>query len=93
MNPYPTVLHGGERVLTADQAKSMDRGVAESSGGGSVKVEVTLVVNGMGDAAIEEMLMRKVPMIEQAVEKGLAKNARFGQVQFDERFVRTRLTN
>ena len=91
-DPYPTVLHGGERVLTADQANSMDRGMTEVSGG-SVKVEVTLVVNGMGDAAIEEMLMRKVPMIEQAVEKGLAKNARFGQVQFDERFVRTRLTN
>ena len=79
---FPAVLHGGERVLTNEQARSMDAG-----GGG---ITINLAVNGMGDEGILKLLrQRAIPEIQMAVERGIQNKARFGQFEMDSRSIRT----
>jgi len=77
----PAMLHGGERVLTNDQARAQDAGAA---------INVTFVINGMGDSGIMTLIRQQaLPELQRSIENSLQKKARFGQFEMDSRAIRT----
>ena len=75
----PVMAHGGERILSVKEQKEM---------GGNV-VNVSFTINGNGDREIQGMLKSAMPQIENSVFNALNRRARFGQMSFDDRAVRT----
>ncbi|MBU2060126.1 MAG: hypothetical protein KKB38_20640, partial [Gammaproteobacteria bacterium] len=84
--PVPAILHGGERVLTAAQARSQDEG-----GGG---INIVFNINGIGDQALLQLIREKaLPEIQRSVEGSLKSKSRFGQFAMDSRAVREVMIN
>ena len=89
---YPSILHGGERVLTAQQTRAMDAG-GSSGGGGGLQIHNTFVIQGNGDTELVRLIREKaLPTIIEGVERNLQQKARFGQMQMDNRIIRTNQT-
>ena len=75
----PAIVHGGERILSVAEQESM---------GGNV-VNVSFTINGNGDREIQRMIASTLPQIENSIFKAMSKKARYGQISFDNRAVRT----
>jgi len=82
--PVPAIVHGGEMILNARDAAAVRSG----AGGG---VTVVFNLSSASDREMVQMLRSQIPMIERAVGDAIAKTARFGTRQFDERLIRTQL--
>ena len=82
--PVPAILHGGERVLTADQARQQDAG----------GVTVNVIIQGNGDEALLRLIReRAIPEIQRSIEGSLKTKSRFGQFSMDSRSIRKVMVN
>lgn len=84
--PVPAILHGQEMVLPARQAEQV-----RSGGGLGGGVTVNFYLQSASDREMVAMLQSQLPMIERAVSEAIRKGSRFGNLQFDERMIRTTL--
>lgn len=81
---FPAILHGGERVLTAEENRRMSVGSV-----GNSAVNVTFVINATSDAELVRLIRdQAAPIVVRAVEQSIRQKARYGQFSFDDRAVR-----
>ena len=79
--PIPAILHGGERVLTAQETRNMDNG--------GITVNMTFNIQGNGDTELLKLIeTRAAPIISRQVAQTMKNGSRWGQVEISNRAVR-----
>jgi hypothetical protein len=78
----PAILHGGEQVIPAPQARQMN--------GGGVTMIFNISLSSVGDQGLVKIIKEQaLPMITEHVSQALTRQSRYGTWSIDSRAVRT----